>query len=338
MPVRRTYRRRRAPMRRTRFKKRVRSRRSTMAAKKRRRASRATFRTNGFPRTKIVTLKYCDNITDLTPKSDGAFSDQHAPGIARFSANCSGRPDIPTTDFPVLARAFRGQRPHQPLGFDQYSVIYRSCRVLRSSITVDLTWSRKAGFASTVPGPDGKEGSTTNSQYFHDYGGGKTPVGFYAGIMRMWSRDPILLPQVYSEYLERFRSGLKFVKFTGTESPTAHVRLTSQYYQPKKAAADAMLRDLDGSLEGATHVYGSSYSRDPYVFQTGDMDSDALGSTVPAVRNRLTVPSGEMMYYIVVYYPDASGQYRLYNDEALVGVPVGYFDGFSLRGTVRPRS
>lgn len=330
MPMRRTYRRRRPTTRRYRRKRVAFNRRRTAAKRKyRKRAGRATFRTNGFPRTKVVTLKYCDNITDLTPRSGDVFGNEHAPGMARFSANCSGRPDVPGTDFPPLTRYFRGQRPHQPLGFDQYAVIYRSCRVLKSTITVDLNWSRAAGFSQAVPTPDNESPPATVG-----YGGAYTringvPNGFYCGLVKMWRNDPLLLPQVYSEFLERFATGLKFVPYRDLQQHYG-VRLTSSYVKPRKAVAQSFLRGDPSSYTGTGNVSnGTTYSQDPFTFQTGDFPG-GTGTVTPGIKNRLTIPSGEMHYVVVVYYPDTSGIYRLSQSS----IPTA-FDGFSLRGTVR---
>ena len=86
------------------------------------------YKTNGFPINKVATLKYCDNVIDITPSSvvEGAMvsTGEHGPATARFSCNHVGRPDAGPNVWPSDSSVKRGEHPHQPMGYDQYTMLY----------------------------------------------------------------------------------------------------------------------------------------------------------------------------------------------------------------------
>jgi hypothetical protein len=274
--------------------RRARAMRKRKSYARRRRLTRRVaphFKTNGFPANKVVTLKYVDNVIDITPKSivEGAMvpTGENGPATARFSANHVGRPDAGPTVVPEDSSVKEGEHPHQPMGYDQYTMLYERATVLSSKAVFDVTFS-------SARGTDVESGRL-------DYNNTSIlPAGVYVGVMKYWNRDPIELPKHYAEYLERYKRPLKFVPFKTTGSGTC--RLVASYVKP---SVNAVQRRLDFGSQ----VYENPQSRvsDPFTIRNGDLTT-ATG-TEPEREMQLTAPVAEMFYKLVVYYPDNKGKY-----------------------------
>lgn len=260
---------------------------------RRRRATRRVsphFKTNGFPRNKVATLKYVDNVIDITPKSivEGAMvtTGENGPATARFSCNHVGRPDAGPDVWPQDSSVKGGEHPHQPMGYDQYTMLYERSTVLSSRAVFDLTFS-------SARGTDVEAGSLDHNTV------SILPAGLYVGVIKYWNRDVIELPKHYAEYLERYKRPLKFVPFRTTGTGTC--RLTASYVKP---SVNAIRR----RLEYGPNVYNvDTEVADPLTIRNGDLTIS--GGTTPEKQMQMIGPTAEMFYKVVVYYPDGKGKY-----------------------------
>lgn len=368
MPVKR---RTRVPRRgrRTSFRKRRLTRRRRLVAryKKRKNVSRRTRLTQGFPRTAVTTLKYVDNVTDISPHTDANDeTGKNAPGILAFSCNDPGRPDlgsISRSDFPI-AYAVKGAFPHQPLGYDQYTLLYQNAKVLRSSAKFTLTFATRDGYAMDLtpetsdaptapatqfdskgtdtvqnhPGttgafnsvgvPTGTHAATSVPVAWSSHLYQRFPAGLYVGIVRVNSFNPLALPQRYSEFLERFKAPLKWVPYMRQQAGFKTVTLYGLYGAP----SEKFLRSQVKSEVIASHQ--EDRMADMLTLKNGDVPFTYQGNTyIGRSGCRHAPPQAQFAWQVVVYYPDESGHYVIANDQH----SNCFCDAVSMRATVNIR-
>lgn len=374
MPVKR---RTRVPRRgrRSGFRKRriTRRRRLVKRFKKRKNVSRRTRLTQGFPRSSVATLKYVDVVTDISPQT--TFAADHpttplynAPGILAFSCNDPGSPDLGSTDrsnFPTLY-AIKGSAPHQPLGYDQYTMLYQNAKVLRSSAKFTVTFATRGGYPWGQPHqaiPPAAQFEQKGVESVSNHGGTQTgpiaipgvgtaqvntttsvpvgvsapltqkfPAGMYVGIIRVNSFNPLGLPQTYTEYLERFKAPLKWVPYLQQMGGFKTVTLYGMYGAPSTKSLRAMVNYHDLTTTSGSHLERQA---DLLTTKTGDIPFvDSAGNTIVGRSGcRARPPQAQFAWKLVVYYPDKTGVYKLPSDAHA----EGFIDAVSMRATVNIR-
>lgn len=334
--------------RRSSFRKRrlTRRRRLVSRFKKRKTISRRTRLTQGFPRTSVATLKYVDVVTDISPQTHPLAPDQ-TPGLISFSANDPGQPDLGSvdrTDFPTLY-SIKGSFPHQPLGYDQYTLLYQQCKVLRSSAKFTLSFASRDGYSiddSISPATQyDSKGVDTVANYATSTSGvpstserpvatttpltQRFPAGLYVGVVRVNSLNPLALPRTYTEFLERFKAPLKFVPYRREQAAFKTVTLYGLYAAPSTKSLQSMVHSHD--MNTSTNSMNSR-TVDMLTTRTGDHYTPGTVSFRAEMRARK--PVAQFAWQVVVYYPDSEGQYTL-------PVHSGFIDAVSLRATVNIR-
>lgn len=369
MPVKR---RTRVPRRgrRSGFRKRrlTRRRRLVSRYKKRKNISRRTKLTQGFPRTTVTTLKYVDNVADISPHTCVPEAGRNAPGILAFSCNDPGRPDLGSvdrTDFPTQF-AIHGAFPHQPLGYDQYTLLYQNAKVLRSSAKFTLTFATRDGYSLDLRPGDGNgptepatqwdsKGVDTVQQHPGTITGtsanpttGTTvynqstmqpvawssnlyqrfPAGMYVGIIRVNSFNPLALPQKYSEFLERFKAPLKWIPYMRQAAGFKTVTLYGLYGAPSEKFLRSQVKyDVVSSDQGDRMA-------DMLTLKNGDVPFTYAGNQyIGRSGCRHSPPQAQFAWQVVVYYPNTEGYYTLATDTHA----KGFVDAISLRATVNIR-
>lgn len=355
--------------RRSSFRKRrlTRRRRLVQRFKRRKTASRRTKLTQGFPRSATATLKYVDVIEDIRPRSqtDGSlqFIDS-APGVCAFSCNDPGAPDAGSDPGSPSLFNLIGTHPHQPLGYDQYAMLYRRAKVLRSSAKFTVTFATRDGFSLAVPSAVNHEprvdeivdqiGDITGTIANPNTGTSvanlttSTPVaiagdvnyhfpsGLYVGMLRMNSLNPLILPKTYTEFLERFKAPLKFVPYLKDKAAYKTVTLMGLYVAPKTSRLRSLISFGDQFGTGLT---GDRWDRmaDMLTTRTGDHSYTAYdGSTVePREGFKATPPTAKYYWKLVVYYPNpgSPASYVLPDPSD----PTQLVDHISMRATVNIR-
>lgn len=324
--------------RRSSFRKRRLTRRRRLVArfKKRKTISRRTRLTQGFPRTSVATLKYVDVVTDISPQTHVTLPDQ-TPGIISFSANDPGNPDLGSadrTDFPTLY-SIKGSFPHQPLGYDQYTLLYKSCKVLRSSAKFTLSFASRDGYSIDATMPSAEAAASTTTQHAPPYSylpnsavvsGQRFPAGLYVGIIRANSFNPLGLPRTYTEFLERFKAPLKFVPYQREQAAFKTVTLYGLYAAPSSKSLSTMVNSHN--MTTPTHSMSSRLT-DMLTTKTGDRYG-IPGTASFRAEMLCRPPAAHFAWQVVVYYPDDSGQYTLPEGS-------GFVDAVSMRATVNIR-
>ena len=361
MPVRRRTRvprRGRASFRRKR-RTNVRRRRIKSAKRKSKTGTRRTRLTQGFPRSSTVTLKYVDTVYDVKPKYGGNSTDKphepaddgnpitrlhQFPGLTAFSCNDPGMPDV-NAAFTHNSLNQAGRNPHQPLGYDQYTLLYKRAKVLRSSAKFTVRFVTRNAFSMNASEEDTETAIQANGNAVMDmmqvdpatgapplyykypvlaqlFGGAagtghyKGPPGLYVGMLKMNSVHPIVLPQSYSEFLERFKAPLKFMPFRKDQAGTVSATFYGHYAAPSAKYLRSLVA-FSTYHAGGSDDKNMDSMRDFLTVQTGDykhpgpQGPEGSGPAPVAPAITATRPAIGYFWQLVVYMPDHDGQFRL---------------------------
>jgi hypothetical protein len=239
-----------------------------------------------------------------------------------------------------------GNQPHQPLGYDQYALLYRKAKVLRSSAKFTVTFATRDGYAQSLlpAGEYDQKGVDVVDTY---NGGGdlparqypvatsaaltqKFPPGLYVGLIRVNSLNPIILPQTYTEYLERFKAPLKFVPYLRDKAAFKTVTLIGLYQAPSAGYLRSLITYNDVS-DTATNSRGDRMV-DMLTTHCGDHPYEIGGVTFnPREGFVAKPPVAKYHWKLIVYYPDSANTWRL------PGAGDTFVDAVSMRATVNIR-
>ena len=314
--------------------------------------STRTRQSNGFPRSMRTQLKYCDTIEAIRPYTEGAVF-EGLPGQAFFAANDPGEPD-----FSDYSTESPGGNPHQPLGYDQYALLYKRCKVSSSLIKVTVNFATQDGFHGPITWPvTGNPNHGANiidppdATQAYAIGGGapgfdteayqpavtqRLPVGMYIGLVMDNTQHMLAMPKTYAQYLERFKAPMKFIPYDPRFGGYKSVTLRMGYRAPNQRYARAISKTgLGSAIEIVSRADHTNYtlaeveqtlSDDPLVARTGDIKTTSMTGTTK-VEFQKAPPRLRYRWRLVVYYPDSSGNY-------VIGGALGH-DGITMRATVQ---
>jgi hypothetical protein len=301
-------------------------------------------------------LKYCDTIEAIRPYTEGSVF-EGLPGQAFFAANDPGEPD-----FSDYSTESPGGNPHQPLGYDQYALLYKRCKVSSSLIKVTVQFATQDGFHGPITWPitghpnhganiiDPPDATTTLPGTGH---AGATfpvayqpavtqrlPVGMYVGLVMDNDQHMLAMPKTYAQYLERFKAPLKFVPYDPRFGGYKSVTLRMGYRAPNQRYARAIgkigigtinevISRADAGIQTVQDLE-KTLTDDPLVCHTGDIKTVGTGGTTTKVEFMKAKPRLRYRWRLVVYYPDSSGSYTIGN-----GPDALKHDGITMRATVQ---
>lgn len=177
------------------YKRRAPTRRKTVSRRRPRRAYNVA--PSGMPRVRVAHLRYVQLVNFMT-------TDQ-VLGTALFNANSAFDPA-------GLATSFVHIDPHQPMGFDQWALLFRNYVVMGSKITV----TRIGCEAATTPQPDqteaGRFGIYTSDTATPTYTRGTTYKEARKGQTRYVSNNQRSSQKCVAVYSPRRMYGIKDIK------------------------------------------------------------------------------------------------------------------------------